>query len=717
MGNEPFLSSSWYRVGGLRPRLPGHAEVMHHRYRGRRWYILQDKISRNVHRISPASYLVVSAMDGIRTVDEIWTGVAQELGENAPTQDEMIRLLSQLYSAGLLHIDATPDVAGLFERTREVERSRIIRTLLNPMAVRLPIWNPDQFLQATLMWFKWIFTPAGFALWLVVVTPAIILAMQNWQQLNENVADRVLAAESLLVIGLCYPILKALHELGHGYAVRAFGGAVPELGVMLLVFLPIPYVDASSSSGFRSKWARAVVGAAGMLVETFFAALALYVWLLVEPGLVRTIAFNVMLIAGLSTIVFNANPLLRYDGYYILADVLQIPNLYQRATQYWGYLVRKYLFGVDETKADVVTHGERVWLFLYAPLSLFYRQFVAISIALFIASQYLTVGVVLAIWSLMAGLFFPAGKAIWRVVSSPQLQRNRVRAVSVTFGGIAAVACLTLFVPLPLHTTTEGVVWLPENSFVKAGTDGFVKRIIVEPGKHVTKGEALVESEEPTSAANLARLRARAEELEAQLESVRFSDRVQATIATTALTHARAELDHESRRVSRLVVQSQADGTFVIDKPQDLPGRFVREGQTFGYVLPAGTQLIRAAIPQDDIDLVRTRLRSASVKLIERPETTLAVNMVREVPGGRDELPSKALGGGGGGSQLTDPRDPRGTKTLQRVFQFDFVLAENSISPSWYGSRVYIRFEHYWEPLGHQLWRRTRQLLLTRLQA
>ena len=105
-------------------------------------------------------------------------------------------------------------------------------------------------------------------------------------------------------------MLKALHELGHGYAVKAFGGAVHELGVMFLVFAPVPYVDASAASEFRSKWRRALVGAAGMIVEVFIAALALYVWLAVEEGFVRALAYNVMLIAGISTVLFNGNPLL-----------------------------------------------------------------------------------------------------------------------------------------------------------------------------------------------------------------------------------------------------------------------------------------------------------------------------------------------------------------------------------------------------------------------
>ena len=359
-----------------------------------------------------------------------------------------------------------------------------------------------------------------------MVLPALLLAAQHWQELGADASDRILAADNIVLLALVYLVLKALHEFGHGFAVKAFGGAVHEFGVMILVFAPLPYVDASAASAFRSKWRRALVGAAGMIVEVFFAALALYVWLAVEPGLVRALAFDAMVVAGVSTVVFNGNPLLRYDGYYILADLLEIPNLAQRATRYWGYLVDRYVFRTDGSKDFVATDGERIWLLLYAPAAFIYRQVVMLTIAMFIASQYLAVGVAIAIWSLFTGVALPIGKALWLVLASPRFHRNRTRAVTTTFGSILAAAILLFLIPAPFYTTTEGVVWLPENAVVRAGTDGFVRALLVEPGKIVTAGEALVESEEPTLKAELEILRARVAELETRLATERFTDRV-----------------------------------------------------------------------------------------------------------------------------------------------------------------------------------------------
>jgi putative peptide zinc metalloprotease protein len=207
------------------------------------------------------------------------------------------------------------------------------------------------------------------------------------------------------------------------------------------------------------------------------------------------------------------------------------------------------------------------------------------------------------------------------------------------------------------------------------------------------------------------------DELEIRLGTERFNDRVKAGITSTELGQAHADLAALTKRWERLVVRSAAAGTFATTNPQDLPGRYVKEGQLIGYVLPIESRIIRATIGQEDIDLIRNRLRAISVKLVERMDETLPARIVREVPSGREDLPSKALGGGGGGALPIDPRDPKGTKTLQRVFQVDIELEADAPAATAFGSRAYVRFDHLWEPLGQQIWRRARQLVLSRLQA
>jgi putative peptide zinc metalloprotease protein len=717
MSGGPFLSSSWYRIAGLCPKLREHATLSRHRYRGRSWYVINDHATGRAHRLSSASYLIVGGMDGTRTADQLWREAADRLGEEAPSQDEFIQLLAQFHSADLVQTEVTSDCAELLERAEKLDRAKWLGNVLNPLALRLRFWHPDKFFERTLPLVNWLVSWRGGVLWLAAVSPAVLLTAQHWQELTESASDRILAADNVLLIGLTFLVLKTLHELGHGYAVKAFGGAVHEIGVMFLVFAPMPYVDASAASEFRSKWQRALVGAAGMIVEVFVASLALYIWLAVEPGLVRALAFNAMVVAGVSTVLFNGNPLLRYDGYYILTDLLEIPNLAQRANRYWGYLLESYAFRTEGLPDFVATPGEKIWLFLYAPASFLYRTFVIFAIALFIASEYLAVGVLIALWGLCTGIFLPLGKGLWHVLASPRLQRNRAHAVVVTAGFILVGSIVLFSIPAPLYTTTEGVVWLPENANVRAGTGGFVRRLLVEPGSIVSVGEALVESEEPTLKTEIEFLQARVSELEIKLASEQFTDRAKAEITRTELEHARSEFKTATQRAERLIARSQGDGVFTVLNPQDLPARFAREGQLIAYVLPPGSRIVRATVGQDDIDLVRNRLVHTIVKLAERLDENVPARVIREIPAGQEDLPSKALGGTGGGALPIDPRDPQGTKTLQRVFQLDIELPSEVASAAVFGSRVYVRFELQWEPIGLQIWRRARQLVLARLQA
>ena len=317
---EPFLSASWYRVRLLRLRLREHALVRLHRYRGAPWYVITDALSGKVHRLAPPAWALVAALDGARTVDEVWIDIAARQGEAALGQDQVITLLGQLHAADLLQGDAPPDTAELFERHERQARQRLLQNFLNPMALRLRLWNPDRFLTRMMPFVGPLFGRWGLVLWLALMLPALEQIAEHWPELTANLGDRVLAEGNLLLLAVLLPGIKLLHELGHGFAVRRRGGAVHDMGVMFLVLLPLPYVDASASAGFRSRWDRVAVGAAGMMVELAVAAIATLVWVAIEPGFARAVAFNVMLAAGVTTLLFNANPLLRYDGYFIRSE-------------------------------------------------------------------------------------------------------------------------------------------------------------------------------------------------------------------------------------------------------------------------------------------------------------------------------------------------------------------------------------------------------------
>jgi putative peptide zinc metalloprotease protein len=550
-------------------------------------------------------------------------------------------------------------------------------------------------------------------LWLSVVGPAIVLVTVHWKDLTADAVDRVLAPQNLMLLWLSFPVVKLLHEFGHAFTTKAFGGEVHDMGMMLLVLTPFPYVDASSAWAFRDKWHRIVVGAAGMIVEVFLAALALFVWLSVEPGTVRAVAYNVLFMAGLSTLLFNGNPLLHYDGYYILADLIEIPNLRPRAYAYLGYLCERYLFGRRDAEPPVATAGERVWFVGYAMASFVYRVVIVAAILLFIAGKFFTVGIILAALGAITWVAVPTLKGMAFLTTSPRIQRVRGRAAVASAMIVAAVAGVTCLVPVPLRSRAEGVVWIPDESFVRAGTEGFIDRVVAQPGARVQRGEVLMVGRDPVLSTQIAVLEARRQELVARYTEQRPTDRVKAEIIKEELHYVMNSLGRARERAAELILRSRAGGTFVAPQAQDLPGRFVRQGELLAHVIDPPMMRVRAVVSQKTIDLVRHRTRSVEVRLAERVADTIPAVIRREVPAAMERLPSPALGSQGGGQIVIDPGDQEGVKAMQRLFQFDLELPAATHVVN-LGGRVYVRFDHGWEPLVQRWYRQVRQLFLSR---
>lgn len=714
--SEPFLSSSWHRVSELIPRLRADSPVSRHRYRGRSWYVISDPASGRVYRFTPAAYAFIRSLNGSTTVGAIWSRMASSLDDNAPTQDEIIRLLYQLHEADMLQMDRLPDAEQLSRLASRQSYMQLKASLKNPISIAIPLWDPDAFLTRTVHILRPFFGWFGIILWIALVGSAAVVALLYHAQLSSNIDDRILGAENLLLMAMVYPVAKALHELGHAYAVKVYGGEVHRLGVMLIAFFPVPYVDATASAVLPSKYQRAVVGAAGMIVELMLAACAFFIWLNIEPGIARAVAFNVMVITGISTIIVNGNPLLRFDAYYILSDLAEMPNLATRSTAYWRHLWDRYVFGTATDSQDNSSPGERRWFFLFAPLSFIYRMMVLVGLAIVVASEYFVVGGLFALVAIYGSVVLPLGRALRRVATNARIQTSRRRTAVVLIGGSAALALGLSAVPVPMHTNTEGTIWLPKESYVRARAEGFVQRLLREPGERVSAGDVLVASTDPFLDIEIRLRWLRIRELEARHQSEQFADRVQAEITRKELEEARTRLESDLDRSSRLQSVSETEGMFAAPRAADLPGRFFKRGEIIGYVLPEKGRIIRVVVAQADIDLVRQRLRRIFVKLADAPETTLHAVSMREVPAAADELPSPALSTAGGGMIAVDPRDPNGLKTLSRVFQLDIALDDDLVLPA-FGARTYVRFEHDWEPAAVQAYRKIRQLFLSYFNA
>ena len=386
--SESLFSTYWYRVAQLRPSLRESAQVHRHIYREQPWYVIRNALTGRNHRFNASAYTLIGQMNGQRTVQQIWEDAEKIATDQVPTQDEVIRLLGQLHEADLIQSDILPSTVELFKQLQGQQNRNWKKKIANPFSLKFPLWDPERFLERWEPRVSPLLTRRFFVLWLMIVLSALVMTVVHWTELTGRLADQLFSPSNLLLLWLVYPVVKVFHEFGHAFAVKKWGGEVHEMGIILLALTPLPYVEASSSAAFPDKRQRIAVAAMGMVVELLLASLALFVWLNVEPGVISALAYNVMLIGGVSTVLFNGNPLLRYDGYYILADLVEIPNLGQRSTRYLGYLLQKYVLGFAAVSSPVTAPGEKGWFAIYGPISFVYRILIMVALILLVSSHF-----------------------------------------------------------------------------------------------------------------------------------------------------------------------------------------------------------------------------------------------------------------------------------------------------------------------------------------
>ncbi len=712
--SSSLFSSSWYRIAGLKPRIRSHTRFHRHHYRGQLWYVLQDRSSGRCHRLTPSAYQLVGLMDGERTSQEIWQLASERLGDDGPTQDETIRLLGLLHFANVLRCDVPPDTVEMLRRQRRQADGEWWRRFTNPLSLKIPLLDPDAFLSRWVHLVRPLLSWPAAVAWLVFIVWAVLVAASRWTELTQGSSAELLDPRSLLLLWILYPIVKAIHELGHAFVAKVWGGEVHEMGIMFLVLMPIPYVDASCASVYASKWRRAAVGAAGILVELFVAALALLVWANAEVGLVRTIAYKVVWIGGASALLFNGNPLLKFDAYYVLSDLLEIPNLASRSQQYLASLAQRTLCGLEQARNPVMARGEAGWFFAYGVASFVYRLVILVGIAVFVAGRFFVIGVVLALFAVAMQIVVPLGRQLAFLLTSPRLGDKRPRALAMT-GAVAVVfAILLLLVPLPSRTRAEGVVWPAEGAEIRAQAEGFVVRVLARPGSLVEPGAPLILTRDPSLEARVAELEAQLRELRARHHAERGRDRVRARITAEAIATTLAALAHARDRIGEVVVRSSTGGVFVIAQPNDLTGRFVAQGELIGHVLGPTIDTVRVVVAQADAAMVWGRTEGVEVRLASRIGETLSATIRRQIPGSSNRLPSPALGSRGGGAFAIDPTDREGVQTLAPVFQLELALSQGAPIRE-IGGRAYVRLDHGSEPLATQAYRSIRRLFLSQL--
>ena len=694
------LSPSWNRVARLKPVLSQRVEIRRQLFRGEPWYVVHDPITNDFFRLNPVLYHLVGLFDGQRSVDDLWRLTLERFADDAPTQNEIIGVLSQLYSSNLLHVDKTADVEALLTRQRQRRLRHWRGQAMSILFMRIPIFNPDRILSWLLPIFRPLLNKWGMLIWLAWVTFVLWQFLPYLRQFVGD-ADGVLKPSNWPWMIVLFLATKAVHELGHGLVCKRFGGVVPEIGIMFLVLFPVPYVNATSSWGFTSRWHRMLVAAAGMIFEITIAAAAAMIWLNAsENSLARQLSYNLVFLASVTTLIFNGNPLLRFDGYYILADLLGIANLYERGGKQIQWIVQRYAFGLHAIPPIAVAHGEKVWLTLYGFASTAYRFMVLFGIFLFIIGQLYVVGVLLALWSLMAWLVVPIGRFIRWLAVSPTLIRHRARAIAVTAGAVAILVTLVGLVPIKDHRRVNGVVQSANTADIVMPVNGFVTEVLAGPNQNVRSGDVILVAENAQLNTEYEIRQKQSQALERELDAAIGKGIGEVREVKRKIANHNKKLNYLKQRIDDLTIRSPRDGIIVGAELRQLKGRYFKRGQVVATVVDPQQVRVTALVGQSQNaplfngqQIEKVQLRTAG-----NPGQVLDSTVRRIFDAADKQLPHPGLGYPGGGPIATDPADPNGRTMLRPHFELWLDLPEpdserESLAlKALPGHRVYIRF-------------------------
>ena len=715
MKSASLFNQHWYRIRELTPKLAPDVEVTRQAFRLQPFYIMRRRSTRRWHRLSASAYEFVARLNGHCTVDEAWQTLLATQGEQAPDQSEIISLLAELHEADLLIIDTELDIQKLVDRNQQRRLREKRQRFWNPLHIRIALLDPDGLLnRLDSVIPRPCLVPIAVLLGLLMVSVCVAL-LPEWLTLSSHLdANHVFDPANLIWMICLYPFMKLLHELAHAMVIKRYGGEVRETGIAFLVLVPNPYVDASAAIMFCNKYQRMLVSFAGILVELSMAALATIVWFNSE-GLLRDAALSVMILGTVSTLVFNGNPLLKFDAYYMLVDWLEIPNLATRSRQYVLSCLARSAGLTPATDISPADARERLWLLSYGVLCMSYKLILMCFIAWTLSNQFFFFGLVIAIYALFSVIAVPVYKLARFIV------KQTARAQLRFYAGMAMSASFLTLLVLTLHVpgivVTDGIVWLPEQSQLRLEQSCEVVQLHAQPGTVVKKGQHLFDCADEDLLAEQRTTAAQLQYLDAERSGLLIEDPGRYATLSNSRIALVDQLALAEQRLSSMQVTAPSSGEFVVEGTQALLGRFVPANSIAAFIVPAHERTIRLALTQ--LQAARIDREHAHIEVYATAPDglahTLRTQIAHMTPKATRELSVLALTTLGGGQLRAEPGENGGV--LEQAM-FDVELEWPEHMPSQHiGSRLGIRIEHVSQPFGQRISDQLRQLWQTRTQA
>lgn len=635
-------------------------------YEGVTHYVVKDPIGLKYFRFKAEEYFLLQQFDGKTTLLDIKRNFERKYRPQTITVDDLLRFAAQLHEASLAQLDTPEQAKVLIKRRRKNQWKRIGQGFANILYLKIPIIDPERLLTWMYPYFRWLFTPAFVVASVSLMLAAMMLVFSQWNTFTAKLPtfESFFNWRTLPALWCSLALIKIIHEFGHGLTAKHYGSEVHEMGMLFLVLTPALYCDVTDSWLLKNKWHRIWIAAAGIYVECFLAAIATFAWWYSTDGLFQSLMLSTMFICSVNTIMFNANPLLRYDGYYVAADWLEIPNLRLKSTQFFTYLFQEKVLGLEVPVQSYMPRSRRTLFVTYAVTSYLYRWIVTFSILFFLyhflPEKLRIISIMLALGSLVPLLLMPSINIVKFVRQPGRMRKVKKLRAAAFFAGSAVLVALILLIPTPLRVKGTLVLTPAKPERIYVNVPGQLVSIDVRDNERVTGGETVL--------ARLVNDDLQRELVERQQDvdlNNAKADTYEITSSTNPINHQLAQRHLEMveedlepalakviDQTGKLTLIAGRDGTTIGVPSREQTGNWLEAGELFCEIGDPTKLEAHLLIDQSDVELIRRfadgRRPTAWVKVQGDSERTIRSEVEDVAKRNREEIPPELSNLAGG---------------------------------------------------------------------
>lgn len=688
------------QLKGIKVTLRSDLKSSRQVYQGTPVYVVHDPVGFRTHRLSVFQYRTLATLNEDLTLGQNFESQVAKGDFDRDEEELYLELILSFSRLGLLLLPGS-NGAKLFEQHTKMQSMKRRGKAMGFLFMTIPLVNPDKFLTRTMHRMSWLFTKAFFVVWLLGMAAAGFVVLSRFSDLVQPL-NGILATKNLPFLWLAFVGLKIWHELGHGYACKVFGGFIPEMGTILIAGTPAAYVDASAAWSFPERYKRLIVMCGGMFFESLVFIPGVFIWAFSSSPMLSSCAYQLVVMASLVTVLFNANPLMKFDGYFILCELISIQNLRPRADQQIKGMLNRAFLGIRpaNTEASLRT---RFMLVGYGIAATIYKFSLVISIAVMIAMKFPMVGLGLAAFHFCSTLGMGVSKMAAYLLKSKETEPVRGRARLVAAAVLVGLPVASFFVPVPFGVVTQGLVGAEIEHYVNVDSPGEFESTMVKDGEHVSANAPLVQLKNERLQEQLQLAKMNLQEAKLRAEILRGVDMFRATQQQATVAEIQHEVDEMTRRVTLLTIPAPDNGTVVQLIGETNRGKFLDEGTPLAVVVD-GKPRLRTWLNEEQLGSIQKRLNTqVRFRIPGQSMDTHTGHIVSIEPAAELVFEKVALTYIAGGEILINPANGQ---PMEPVFQVDIEPNDNVLQLVKHGARVNLQLPRRYESVAAWAYRK-----------